>query len=691
MKRRNTILAGTALGLLMASTPVRAATPAEPTAPVSGKTVIQRSILLAQSSDSQPAEEVLPQTQEAPAERKAPVEEPAPEPAPAPAAEPQQQAEPPVEQPKAAEPEPKPAPAPEAAPQPEPEAAPKAEPQPEAPKAEPQPEAKPEPAAKEQPKAEEKPKARQQRNSEEAKPAAKPEAGEAKPAPAAAPEGAAEPQPQAEPEKTGGDAKSGADRMRQEMRKGGSGDAKQGERRRPRDGQPAADDATKQAPAAAPAEAPAQTPPAEAPAAETPAATPPAEAPAEAAAPEAAKPTTMEQPPAREPTKVGPAPAEPVAGTPLPENAAPVLDSAKEAPQQPAAAQPGAAAQPQQPAQPAQPAAPPPTSDAAAQSDRSRPADIQSVREERGRRIEVDRDQPRRWERRENVDVVKEFDNRIILNFGGQDFVESSDRDRLGRGSRDTYYEELPRGRTRETIVRRDGTQVVTIRNEYGDVIRRSRITPDNREYVLSYVDEDEYARDRGREWRDPGEDLPPLVLTIPARDYILDAGSVDDDSDRYYDFLDQPPVERIERLYSVEEVKRSARVRDTVRRVDLDTITFATGSADVAESQVDRLAGVAEGMQKLLKRNPAETFLIEGHTDAVGSDQSNLVLSDRRAEAVADALSRYFDIPPENLATQGYGERYLKIKSDGAEQENRRVAIRRITALVAPASASAK
>ena len=178
-------------------------------------------------------------------------------------------------------------------------------------------------------------------------------------------------------------------------------------------------------------------------------------------------------------------------------------------------------------------------------------------------------------------------------------------------------------------------------------------------------------------------------MLTIPARDYILDAGTVEDDSDRYYDFLDQPPVERIERLYSVEEVKRSARVRDTVRRVDLDTITFATGSADVAESQVDRLAGVAEGMQKLLKRNPAETFLIEGHTDAVGSDQSNLILSDRRAEAVADALSRYFDIPPENLTTQGYGERYLKIKTDAAEQENRRVAIRRITALVAPATAS--
>ncbi|MBP0587878.1 OmpA family protein, partial [Mycobacterium tuberculosis] len=81
-----------------------------------------------------------------------------------------------------------------------------------------------------------------------------------------------------------------------------------------------------------------------------------------------------------------------------------------------------------------------------------------------------------------------------------------------------------------------------------------------------------------------------------------------------------------------------------------------------------------------ILKKNPAETFLIEGHTDAVGSDQANLVLSDKRAESVAQALTNVFGIPPENMATQGYGERYLKIKTDGPEQQNRRVAIRRIT-----------
>ena len=91
-----------------------------------------------------------------------------------------------------------------------------------------------------------------------------------------------------------------------------------------------------------------------------------------------------------------------------------------------------------------------------------------------------------------------------------------------------------------------------------------------------------------------------------------------------------------------------------------------------------------------MLEENPAETFLIEGHTDAVGSNVANLALSDERAESVAEALTKVFGIPPENLVTQGYGEQYLKIDTEERERENRRVAIRRITPLVAPV-ASAK
>ncbi len=76
--------------------------------------------------------------------------------------------------------------------------------------------------------------------------------------------------------------------------------------------------------------------------------------------------------------------------------------------------------------------------------------------------------------------------------------------------------------------------------------------------------------------------------------------------------------------------------------------------------------------------------FFIEGHTDAVGSDDDNLSLSDRRASAVADILTDEFGVPPENLVTQGYGEEYLKVDTQGPERLNRRVTILNATQLMA-------
>jgi outer membrane protein OmpA-like peptidoglycan-associated protein len=73
----------------------------------------------------------------------------------------------------------------------------------------------------------------------------------------------------------------------------------------------------------------------------------------------------------------------------------------------------------------------------------------------------------------------------------------------------------------------------------------------------------------------------------------------------------------------------------------------------------------------------------VEGHTDAVGPDEDNLTLSDRRAETIATILSERYQIPAENLTTQGYGEQYLKVATEAPERENRRVTLRRITPLL--------
>jgi outer membrane protein OmpA-like peptidoglycan-associated protein len=241
------------------------------------------------------------------------------------------------------------------------------------------------------------------------------------------------------------------------------------------------------------------------------------------------------------------------------------------------------------------------------------------------------------------------------------------------------YYEQLSRGRTRETITRPNGVKIVTIRNRNGDILKRSKILPDGREIILASVNDrdDEFIL----EWRDPGEDLPELRLTIPISEYILDADTAEEDEIEL--FLDQPPVEKVRRIYSIDEVKRSARIRDTVRRLEVGGLTFDSGKATISRDQVGALSKVANAMLKLLDKNPGEVFLIEGHTDAVGSDESNLILSDQRAATVAEILTEYYEIPAENLVTQGYGERYLKVKTDDAEELNRRVTIKDITSLI--------
>jgi outer membrane protein OmpA-like peptidoglycan-associated protein len=283
------------------------------------------------------------------------------------------------------------------------------------------------------------------------------------------------------------------------------------------------------------------------------------------------------------------------------------------------------------------------------------------------------------------IRVVEQVDNRTVINVGNQIIVRGDDRERLRYDSEETYYEELPRGRTRETIVREDGSRIVTVYNRYGDIVIRSRISPRGREYVLMYSPEAD--NERPQVFVDVGLSLPPMRLTVPVRDYIISTSRAPDRD--YYEFLGQPPVERVERVYSIDEVKSSARLRDKVRRIDLDTITFPTGSAEVPLAQAKTLRKVADAMNKLLEKDPGEVFLIEGHTDAVGSDKANLVLSDQRASTVASLLSEVYGIPPENMSVQGYGERYLKIRTEAAEQQNRRVAIRRVTSLVRPANVS--
>lgn len=326
----------------------------------------------------------------------------------------------------------------------------------------------------------------------------------------------------------------------------------------------------------------------------------------------------------------------------------------------------------------------PPASDAEAQAilrEFQEPVEIRSVTAEEGQRLQA----APQFAPPDNITIINQTENRYVYQVNNRYVVESSDRDRLARFSEEIYYEELPRGRVREVVVRDNGSQVVTIRNRYGDIIQRSRIRPNGEEIVLFYSPQ--YDDGERYVYRDPARYLPPLRLTVPVDQYIYDSTRAANYTD-YVEFLEQPPIEPVTEIYSVEEVKRSARVRDIMPRVDLDNITFEFGRASISDDQIAALEEIANAISAMLEEDPSEIFLLEGHTDAVGTDEANLLLSDERAESVAMALTNVFGIPPENLQTQGYGERYLKIDTSEPERLNRRVTVRRITPLVQTAQA---
>ncbi len=142
-------------------------------------------------------------------------------------------------------------------------------------------------------------------------------------------------------------------------------------------------------------------------------------------------------------------------------------------------------------------------------------------------------------------------------------------------------------------------------------------------------------------------------------------------------------PRLRLSRRFSLQELRARPDLRDYMPAIDLDSINFGFNEYWVREEEIGKLERIGEAIERIIASNPDEVFLIEGHTDAVGSFDYNQVLSEKRAVAVKQALTQYFNIPPANLVTIGYGERFLKIPTLEAEPENRRVSIRRITPLL--------
>jgi outer membrane protein OmpA-like peptidoglycan-associated protein len=105
-----------------------------------------------------------------------------------------------------------------------------------------------------------------------------------------------------------------------------------------------------------------------------------------------------------------------------------------------------------------------------------------------------------------------------------------------------------------------------------------------------------------------------------------------------------------------------------------LDDLVFASGSATLTEGDYPSLAAVASW----LEANPDGTIALVGHTDASGSLAANIALSERRAEAVAEALVDNHGADRDRIAANGVGFLAPRAtnQTDEGRQKNRRVEV---------------
>lgn len=129
----------------------------------------------------------------------------------------------------------------------------------------------------------------------------------------------------------------------------------------------------------------------------------------------------------------------------------------------------------------------------------------------------------------------------------------------------------------------------------------------------------------------------------------------------------------------SVQEFKRRPELRRMAPSIEIQSINFAFGSADIPYSQYGKVQQIAEALRQMIYRRPGTTVLLEGHTDAVGSDYANYALSEARSASLKQVLVSDFGIPWRSLETVGYGEEYLLVPTPYENWQNRRVTLRRI------------
>jgi outer membrane protein OmpA-like peptidoglycan-associated protein len=126
-------------------------------------------------------------------------------------------------------------------------------------------------------------------------------------------------------------------------------------------------------------------------------------------------------------------------------------------------------------------------------------------------------------------------------------------------------------------------------------------------------------------------------------------------------------------RSLSLNERGEIAEIASTKPKIDLE-IQFDYNSAEISTTSMPSVQALGKALSNPKLRG--STFVVAGHTDAIGGEAYNQDLSERRADTIKRYLSDKYGINGTDLVTVGYGKSKPKDPNAPMDPINRRVQV---------------
>ena len=130
-------------------------------------------------------------------------------------------------------------------------------------------------------------------------------------------------------------------------------------------------------------------------------------------------------------------------------------------------------------------------------------------------------------------------------------------------------------------------------------------------------------------------------------------------------------------RSLSLGEREEIAELAASKPKIDLE-IRFDYNSADISKDSVSSVQELGKALSAPSLKG--STFVVAGHTDAVGGEEYNQGLSERRADTIKRYLTEKYGINGTDLVTVGYGKTKPKDANAPTDPANRRVQVVNMT-----------